>query len=488
MGETNIASKVQRLSVLALGATVLLAGLKAKAQSAQMVSDWSMVLPSATVNEVIKAKNHAIRIEDKSFSYQETTAGQTVNASAEGLGMVAGMSISTAEFGANGDLSVGGSFQALTIRMRKLSFNVAGTLPLKGSCSGVEAVFLMPVKVDLKAQLSNQGLTMGVTAWDWDIGAQPFLWMTRSCEGPAGISEFMKTKVFQKFVSSEQARTVVMKETEGLFNTTVGGMMDKMFAKTVNGMDTAFKVEKFSWNATAFSFDGSATVKAGAACPSFTLTNSRTRVEIDAASKAAIKPMQLMFPEEMVLNTIKCAHETQALFYNGTTADFPDFTALMKNRTNQGYVWPDLQSFPTTQTFVMKTMSTDKMSLVPTAVSSGFSGTLTTQVTSYWSSNTGPYVTFYTPLTATVKVGIEGTKLAFSMSSPKNVKLVRRFERTVSDQYLDTTQFDTPVTNFLSTLKKTWDLPSVQLPNKTTFIPSALTTTPGKVWIFTMKN
>lgn len=488
MSENKSASKIQMVSLFTVGMTVLLAGLKAKAQATQMVSDWAMVLPASTVNEVVKARNHAIRIADKSFTYQETTAGQTINASAEGLGMVAGMAISTAEFGANGDISVGGAFQALTIKMRKLSFNVAGTLPLKGSCSGVEAVFLLPVKVDLKAQLSNQGLTMGVTSWNWDIGVQPFLWMTRSCEGPAGISEFMKTKVFQKFVASEQARAVVMTETEGLFNTTVGGLMDKMFSKTVNGMDTSFKVEKFSWNTSAFNFEGSATVTAGKACPSFTLSGSRARVAIDSTSKAAIKPMQLMFPEEMVLNTIKCAHETQALFYDGTTADFPDFTALMKNRTNQGYVWPDLQTFPMTQTFLMRTMSTDKMTIAPATAASGFSGTLTTQISSYWSSNTGPYVTFYTPLTATVKVAIEGSKLAFSMSSPKNVKLVRRFERAVSDQYLDTTQFDTPVTNFLSTLKKTWDLPSLQLPNKTTFVPSTLTTTPGKVWIFTMKN
>lgn len=462
-------------------------------------SDWAVALPLPTVLEMLKSKNFALRVPKNTFDYSQQSPGQNVQSSVKGMSFQAGMSISTAQFAQNGEVSVTADLQGLGVSIDEVNFKLAveiapapGAAPvstkIEGTCQNVEALFVLPIKIDMKASFNEADQKFSITSWSWNIADVNYSWISSKCDGPGGISEFLRQRVFQKFVTSEQAKTYVIQQSQEFLNHSISSVMERLFSQSFFDAQLDFHVEKLKWSASQFNFEGRLRLTSGDGCLAFQLATGQKRIPLDANVKAAIMVKQMAFPEDLMLRNIQCAHERGLISFNGTTADIPDFKTLMENRTNQSYAWPDLGRFPTSQIFLMKTKTTDKLSMTSQQVSAGYQAQVTGQITSYWSSNSGPYVTFWTPLSATAKVNVVGDKLEFSMSAAKSVKVAYRFDQKVTDNFIDTSYFNQPVTDYMSKVSKSWSLPKFELPNQRKVTISALKVTAGKGWTFTLKD
>ena len=482
------------------------------AQSAGVVaalkSEFEIQLTPQRVSEELNKYIEIISVKGQDFYIQEPFTARLSKFSAAGQ-----VRVLNSKLNDGSGLSALVAIDNLVLRLPKFDFvyvvEIAvgdGRPPIKstisGSCNDLLVGFKNPISSDFSGQLLPQGNVL-VQSLNWNADQVPYDWSVSKCEGPGGLSEFIKENVFPQLLRSSWAKDFIREQIAGKLTRQVGVI--KRFTQEFSGNQLIINPGYISWDSKAVKVSGISEFVPRVPCPIIQSELKQQPIPLDKnngitkISSAASKNESIVLPEAFAFKIIQCFHELGYYEQKLSTAKITAFRDLQKSTFQQYFVWPDLGSYSSEQEFLMTNKTYESWNLINKTeqVSSRpkevvMMAALTTTLASSWrfyndGKEGSPYVTFWTPLSAEISATMLSDRLQFKVVEVQAPKISYRFDKTVSNNLIDTKQFEPHVKDVLASTQFEFPLPKLNLGlNNVLRINSLETTGSGKNWVFSI--
>lgn len=346
---------------------------------------------------------------------------------------------------------------------------VRAKIPIRAQCRGVRITNQKPLYLELQGQVREKPrLTLALENVDWERVGGVWAIAAEHCEAAPGFTTFLTEQLAKIWIESRDLPGYIFEDA----NRELGAWFSKSLTlqKEVPELDSRVELRGQSFqdagSAWVFGIEMSVDANVGTQNACGTL-NEDIYLPMLGQSAEAPGP-EIWANEKLVALWAKCLHERGRLTREDRGREISGFQRLMSSRFLQFFVWPDLMQYPKDTDFHFMTSSYGTFSLEPRPVSSGASFRIQTQIASRMvypeAGRWAPYMTFYTPVRADLRMSVQDSKLKIQSASTPQTKLNYRFDAPASySRSIGISTIESEVKDFLAAEIFELELPRLPL-------------------------
>lgn len=343
---------------------------------------------------------------------------------------------------------------------------------IKADCTGVTLTARKSVDVLLKGQVSGSPFDIVIQSATWPPQTDLWSFQAQQCVAPNNFPALVEQKINESWGSPDAINASLLQEINARLFTWVTA--NRKWSRELPGQLTVHgEILEMIPQANEWIFLVNAVFDSHRTCLPW-----KKSPRFDLALQDSPEGVELRISQAAIFSLLNCMQDLKTFNHAINTRQIPAFQNLIGNAAAKWFVWPDLNRYPSTAEFMLRsrgagqlkaTLQSSQETQAGHVVNYSLSSNILTLMRYIRSGQEEPYVQFFSPVSGIAQFSAAAGRIVFKWASAVNLNMQYAFDlpaSVISDRRIDTKKIQPILAEEFGRMTFGFVLPSLKLGEK----------------------